>query len=49
MRKKLSPECAKCPTVVCGPPIGATETLPLDKVPGFLPYEEHAGGDGWRL
>ena len=37
MTKSLSPQCAKCPSKVCCPPIGATESLPLEKAPKFCP------------
>ena len=39
MTKKISPTCAKCPTVVCSPSIKANEELPLDKAPGFCPMK----------
>ncbi len=37
MNKKLSPNCARCPTVSCRPPTGATEKLSMDNTPAFCP------------
>lgn len=37
MSKRLSPKCAKCPSPVCCPPMGATETQPIEKAPNFCP------------
>jgi len=39
MTKKMSPTCAKCPTVVCSPTIKANEQVSLDKAPGFCPMK----------
>ncbi len=39
MKKKLSPECAKCPTVVCSPPIGSAEDPSLEQAPAFCPMK----------
>ena len=39
MTKKMSPTCAKCPTVVCNPSIKANEELTLDKAPSFCPMK----------
>jgi len=39
MTKKMSPTCAKCPTVVCSPTIKANEEPSLDKAPGFCPMK----------
>jgi uncharacterized metal-binding protein len=41
MAKKLSPICAKCPTVACRPPMGATE-ISLEKAPDFCPMKMKA-------
>ena len=52
MTKKMSPTCAKCPTVVCSPAIKANEQVSLDKAPGFCPMKcmpeviEKAKGEG---
>ena len=37
MSKKLSPNCVKCPNVVCRPEMGSTERPSLDKAPAFCP------------
>jgi uncharacterized metal-binding protein len=37
MNKKLSPNCAKCPTVNCWPLTGAIEKPSMDKAPAFCP------------
>ncbi len=37
MNKKSSPQCAKCPTVACSPPVGSQEKPDLDKAPVFCP------------
>ena len=37
MAKTKSPTCAKCPSRVCEPQIGAEEKPPFDKVPNFCP------------
>ncbi|MFC1957791.1 DUF1847 domain-containing protein [Chloroflexota bacterium] len=39
MTSKLSPACAKCPTVVCAPNIKADEKLSIDKAPAFCPMK----------
>ena len=39
MTKKMSPTCAKYPTVVCSPSIKANEEVPLDKAPSFCPMK----------
>ncbi len=39
MAKAKSPVCAKCPTVVCTPPIKADEVVSLDKAPDFCPMK----------
>jgi uncharacterized metal-binding protein len=39
LSKSLSPKCAKCPSKVCSPPIGATESEPLEKAPKFCPMK----------
>ena len=39
MTKKMSPTCAKCPTVVCAPNIKANEKFTLDKAPAFCPMK----------
>ena len=39
MSKKLSPECARCPTVACSPPMGSNEKPSLDKAPAFCPMK----------
>lgn len=39
MAKRLSPICAKCPSVACKPDIGADEKLSLAKAPGFCPMK----------
>ena len=39
MARQTSPMCAKCPTVVCSPPIKANEELSLDKAPSFCPMK----------
>lgn len=37
MNEKLSPNCAKCPTVNCWPLTGAIEKPSMDKAPAFCP------------
>ena len=37
MNKKISPNCANCPTVSCRPQTGATEKPSMDKAPAFCP------------
>lgn len=39
MANKLSPACAKCPTVACVPKIKADEKLNIDKAPNFCPMK----------
>jgi uncharacterized metal-binding protein len=39
MAKKLSPRCAKCPTVACSPPMGSNEKPDPDKAPDFCPMK----------
>ena len=39
MASKLSPVCAKCPTLVCGPSIKADEVPSLDGAPNFCPMK----------
>lgn len=39
MTKKVSPTCAKCPTVVCSPVIKANEQVYLDMAPDFCPMK----------
>jgi uncharacterized metal-binding protein len=36
LSKKLGPQCAKCPTAACSPPIGAS-TMDTGKAPDFCP------------
>ncbi len=43
MDKRLSPACSKCPSVVCSPPLGSTEKLPLEKAPDFCPMKTNPG------
>jgi uncharacterized metal-binding protein len=39
MSKSTNPKCSKCPTTVCSPPIGATQSEPLEKAPNFCPMK----------
>jgi uncharacterized metal-binding protein len=39
MVRKKNPECAKCPTVACSPPIGSRVKPDLGTIPGFCPME----------
>jgi uncharacterized metal-binding protein len=40
---KRTPQCSKCPSVVCSPPIGATARAPLTEAPAFCPMKNEAG------
>ena len=40
---KKTPQCSKCPSVVCSPPIGATARAPLTEAPAFCPMKNEAG------
>jgi uncharacterized metal-binding protein len=39
MSKKLSPDCARCPTSACSPPLGSTAAPATDKAPDFCPMK----------
>jgi uncharacterized metal-binding protein len=43
MNKKLSPNCANCPTVNCRPPMGATENPQMEKAPASCPTKMMPG------
>jgi uncharacterized metal-binding protein len=42
MNSKLNSKCAKCPTVVCSPPIGSSEIISMDKIPAFCPMKNRS-------
>jgi len=41
MVKRLSANCAKCPTGVCNPSIGVNDEISLDKAPNFCPMRQN--------
>ncbi len=41
--EKRSPQCARCPSVVCSPPIGSLKTAALETAPAFCPMKTEAG------
>ena len=43
MVKKYSPQCAKCPTTACMPPMGSSEQPSIDKAPAFCPMKNMSG------
>ena len=43
MKKKMAPDCARCPNAACSPPMGSTEKPSLAKAPASCPMKVMPG------